>query len=64
MTGPVFLAHGLYGVWDELIFVGVGVLFLLAMVYAWIRSRNAVYEDDETPSEPGETESSDHFPLV
>ena len=34
------LAHGQLGAWDELIFLGITVLFALIMVFSWLRSRN------------------------
>ncbi len=33
------LAHGALGIWDELIFIGVAVLFLVFMAVSWVRSR-------------------------
>lgn len=33
------LAHGALGIWDEVIFIGVGILFLVFMVISWVRSR-------------------------
>lgn len=51
----VILAHGALGVWDELIFLGITVVFALIMVMSWLRSRNLVDEDEEeeTPGEAG-----------
>lgn len=52
---PVLLAHGALGPYDELIFAGVGVAFLIMMGISWLRSRNApeldepILTDDETP---------------
>lgn len=33
------LAHGALGIWDEVIFIGVGILFLVFMAISWVRSR-------------------------
>lgn len=51
----VILAHGALGVWDELIFLGITVVFALIMVLSWLRSRNLVDEDgeEETPDGAG-----------
>lgn len=45
------LAHGALGIWDEVIFISVGVIFLIFMVVSWLRSRNLSPTWDETPSE-------------
>ncbi|MFN8379517.1 MAG: hypothetical protein U0452_12695 [Anaerolineae bacterium] len=70
---PIVLAHGALGPFDELLFIGVGIIFVGLMVTAWIRSRNSEpdLEEDQTPADsgqPGAGESdsdarSDHFPL-
>ncbi len=39
LLAPPILAHGALGYWDELIFLGVGVLFIGMMVVSWLRSR-------------------------
>ena len=44
---PVILAHGALGAFDELIFAGVGVVFLVMMAVSWLRSRNLPPEDEE-----------------
>ncbi len=44
---PAFLAHGALGVWDELIFLGITVVFVLIMAWSWLRSRNLADEADE-----------------
>ena len=38
---PVLLAHGALGPYDELIFLGVAVIFLVMMGISWVKSRNA-----------------------
>lgn len=52
------LAHGQLGAWDELIFLGITVVFALIMVYSWLRSRNLVDEEEEEGPEAVE-----HFSL-
>lgn len=37
---PVVLAHGALGAFDEIIFLGVGVVFLVLMGISWLRSRD------------------------
>lgn len=48
MQFPFVIAHGGLGNFDELIFVGIGIVFLALMAFSWIRSRNAepVAEDE------------------
>ncbi|PJF22318.1 MAG: hypothetical protein CUN56_06620 [Phototrophicales bacterium] len=58
----VVLAHGSLGYWDELIFLGVVVVFVMLMVVSWIRSRTTqpqLPQDNqaEMSNEP------DHFQL-
>jgi hypothetical protein len=67
MNIPVLLAHGALGIYDELIFGGVGVVFLVMMGISWLRSRNApeldepIVTQDETPAE--EVEKPERFRL-
>lgn len=51
----LFLAHGQLGIWDELIFLGITVVFALIMLFSWLRSRQLPDEDAEEET-PGETE--------
>ncbi|MBC8100004.1 MAG: hypothetical protein H7Y11_11225 [Armatimonadetes bacterium] len=70
---PIFLAHGLLGQWDELIFLGVGVLFFAMMGFSFIRSRDDDDLDDDNPeadlpAEPADNPTtqdadSERFPL-
>jgi hypothetical protein len=41
----VILAHGILGEWDELVFLGVIVIFLGVAFVSWFRSRSMDYED-------------------
>jgi hypothetical protein len=64
---PTTLAHGALGPFDELIFLGVGVVFLVMMGISWLRSRNVKPEfDDPTHSAEATntgTEAPDRFKL-
>lgn len=67
MDLPVLLAHGILGPWDDLIFLGVAVVFLVIMGISWIYSRTFVAEleeedQSETTSQEN-AESSDQFKL-
>jgi hypothetical protein len=53
---PYVLAHGVLGPFDEIIFLGVGVVFLVMMGLSWIKSRNVPPEFDESQS-PAEAAS-------
>ena len=44
---PILRAHGQLGIWDELIFLGITVVFGLIMVFSWLRSRNLADADEE-----------------
>ena len=65
MSFYTYLAHGALGNFDELIFIGVSVIFVAMMGISWIRSRNMEFEDDEAPVVPSEAgqEDADHFRL-
>ncbi len=41
------LAHGTLGNWDEMIFLGVSVIFVVMMGISWVRSRNIEPEFDD-----------------
>lgn len=57
---PVILAHGALGPFDEIIFIGIAVIFLGMMGLSWLRSQ--ALEDEEL--DPGETAAdADHFEL-
>ena len=70
MSIPVILAHGSLGNYDELIFLGIGVIFIVMMGIAWVKARNAQFEYDEDDGElednataAAESDSGDHFQL-
>ena len=53
LTSPPILAHGALGYWDELIFLGVGVLFIGMMIVSWLRNRGTVdAASSEMPQKP------------
>jgi hypothetical protein len=60
MLFPI-LAHGALGSWDELIFLGVAVIFMVMMGVSWVRSRNMEPEFDDPPeSSPDALEPADN----
>ncbi len=56
---PAILAHGALGPFDEIIFIGIAVIFLGMMGLSWLRSQ--ALEDDELES--GEPATGEHFEL-
>jgi len=67
---PVILAHGALGIFDEVIFIGVVLIFGGMMAYAWWRSRNAPaeVEGEDSPEQPPvenpeSAQNPDHFRL-
>ncbi len=58
-----FLAHGQLGAWDELIFLGITVLFALIMVFSWLRSRNLAADEPEDEPEDEPHGAAEHFGL-
>lgn len=64
---PTLLAHGALGAFDELIFLGVGVIFLVMMGISWLKSRDVKPEFDESnlPAEttPANPAARDRFKL-
>ncbi|MCU0480539.1 MAG: hypothetical protein MUE54_04925 [Anaerolineae bacterium] len=57
------LAHGALGIWDEVIFIGVGVLFLIFMVISWVRSRALPPDIPNTPHPDTAGHDEAHFRL-
>ncbi len=57
------LAHGQLGAWDELIFLGITVLFALIMVFSWLRSRNLAADEPEDEPEDEPHGAAEHFGL-
>ena len=52
------LAHGALGPFDEIIFLGVGAIFLVMIGMSWLKSRNLPPDFDETQA-PVEAASSE-----
>jgi hypothetical protein len=66
MALPVLLAHGALGPFDEIILIGVAVVFLIMMAVSWLKSRNiAPDEEDESLETPvsAATDQPDRFRL-
>ena len=63
----MLLAHGALGWFDDLIFLGVIILFGAMMFIAWWRSRGDNYADDIMPQKPkhnsDDSDSSERFQL-
>ncbi|MFQ3566049.1 MAG: hypothetical protein SNJ59_03530 [Aggregatilineales bacterium] len=59
---PLVLAHGALGWWDEIIFLGVIIVFLAIMGYSWVKSRSATLDADPPPSQPAQPASGNHAP--
>ncbi len=54
---PVILAHGALGPFDEIIFIGIAVVFLLMMGVSWLRSQDM--PADEFPADDMALEHDD-----
>jgi hypothetical protein len=53
MNLPVLLAHGALGIWDEVVFILIGLIFLGMMLISWFRSRmSQPLLEEEPPAEP------------
>ena len=50
---PVILAHGAVGPWDDILVVGIAIVFTGFMVYSWFKSRSfePVLEDENESDE-------------
>ena len=55
----IILAHGALGWYDELVFIGIIVIFLGLMFVSWFRSRGMDYEQTDLMPESPEKETSD-----
>ena len=67
---PTYLAHGALGPYDELIYLGIAVIFIVMMGVSWFQTRMTEYDDDQRPtSDPhtpdpiSEERSADRFTL-
>jgi hypothetical protein len=61
MYTPIILAHGALGAWDEIIFLGVAVIFLSMMAISWVKNRNnaPILDDEPAPSPQSESKPAD-----
>ena len=59
---PVILAHGALGPFDEIIFIGIAVIFLGMMGLSWLRSQ-ALEDDEWDAAEPASAADAEHFEL-
>lgn len=62
---PVILAHGSLGSFDELIFVGVAVVFLVVVgiSWAWSRMRQPDFDAPQDHASPQQADSGERFKL-
>ena len=54
----VILAHGLLGGYDEVVFVGVAIVFVAMMAFSWFRSQQL--PDDELDYDKLDEEMTPH----
>ena len=63
----MILAHGSLGWFDELIFLGIIILFAVMMFIGWFRSRGDNFETDLMPkkpkNDPTDSDSPERFQL-
>lgn len=60
----ILLAHGALGPYDEIIFLGVAVIFVVMMAVSWVRSRNTPPPvDDDPPVISPEDDRRNHVSL-
>jgi uncharacterized membrane protein len=63
------IAHGALGWYDELIFLGIAVIFIAMMIVSWFQSRMTEYDDDKggntapTEATPDREQSIERFEL-
>lgn len=44
------LAHAAFGIWDEVLFIGIAIIFTGLLIYSWWKSRSFEAELDEVES--------------
>ena len=54
---PFILAHGALGWWDELIFLGIIIIFGGIMIYSWFMSRDDDFESADLMPKVKNTDS-------
>lgn len=48
----IWLAHGAFGIWDEVLFIGIAVVFTVFLGISWLQSRGFEPElEDDPPDE-------------
>ena len=61
------LAHGVLGNYDELIYLGIAVVFLVMVAMSWFQARTDQDEEEGLHGQPvtnkPESEQGDHLPL-
>lgn len=55
----VIVAHGALGLFDEIIFISIAIVFVLMMGISWVRSQGLPELEDEEIA----IEDSEHFEL-
>ncbi len=55
---PVILAHGALGAFDELVFLGIALVFVGMMAVSWYRSQHIILEEDEKPKKDNQDEEA------
>lgn len=58
----VILAHGALGPFDEIIFLGIAIVFLGMMGVSWLRSQQ-LEDDDIDRAEQSTAQDAEHFEL-
>ena len=58
---PIILAHGALGPFDEIIFIGIAVIFVVMMVVSWLRSQ--ALTEDESEDDDRIKNDREHFEL-
>ncbi len=62
-TFAPLIAHGALGIWDEIIFLSIVVIFVGFMGISWVRSRFAEpHLDDDAPAPDLKRKTSDPDP--
>lgn len=61
----ILLAHGALGIYDELLFLGVAVIFVVMMGISFVRSRNQPprLDDPPQPGAPADSDTPNHVSL-
>lgn len=57
MQIPILLAHGALGWWDELIFLGIVVIFVGMMAVSWFQSRDMNFTENDLMPHPSDANS-------